>query len=53
MREGLQWFHEAKCDCYVEMLATVFGVPHAKVLVDVERVRACHAAADLIEGVWS
>ena len=50
--EGPQWFHEARRDCYAEMLATVFGLSRAEVLVDVERVRACHAAVDLIKSCW-
>jgi hypothetical protein len=51
--EGPQWFYEARRDSYAEMLATIFGVSRAEVLVDAERVRSCHAAVDLIEDAWS
>lgn len=50
--EGPEWFYEAQRDCYATMLSTLFGLSRAEVLVDVERVRACHATVDLIESRW-
>ena len=50
--EGPAWVYEAQRDCYVDMLAAVFGVTREEVLHDVERVRAAYAAVDAIEDRW-
>lgn len=50
--EGPSWVSEAQRDCYLEMLATVFGMTRDEVMHDVERVRASHAIVARIEENW-